>query len=679
LSLPSIFASLTLMKYTIKTIATSARESTALHQRVLRSTSNEDVMILFAANGDHAAAERLYNEAEKVLERAFLNNDGSTEERLDGVLKELNGLIKGLLLTKTITDVQAILAIIDERGMLYISHAGRAEAYVVRSGAANQITEYSKGKPLPNFIHIASGQLEPGDTVMCSTERLLRAVTPANLVAICKDETTVLTELQRILESEQEQACLGMVHVQKTFSSSIIDPGITPVQQQKSAAVQHTVETASETAPQTTTETTVVEDVWSKIKSITNQGSTNTVRRSRTGWQKIRSGLVAIVQRIKGNGPIEGKKLHLLLLAGVIALFLIIWLIVNISTFAQTRQIKAELTTTLEEVQQDLRNAENRRLTGDTVSATAILERAEERLKTVLNDPSRLFITEATDLLQNVQSKREEVSNILRRSPIVAANVADKKDAIQTVGLIGNGGESFIVYDKQDAYRIISSTIEDAVRVSESDLLTKGANFERFDASVFITDSNTVIETANGVSTAMKTDDEKGWATGVDIETFNRNLYILSPEKNQIFKYERLTNRYGFPVEYNVNGALSDALDMTIDFFVYVLKADGTIIKLSSGENSPFSIKQAPDGLLKGVTKIYKVPNGKLYALDPVQKRVIVIEIDKNSGDATYLRQFILESDQMTEVNDFYVDPDESWLYVLDEKRLYKLELSLLR
>lgn len=669
------------MKLTLDALATTAPEQIGLHHGMFRSTSNEDVLLLVASEGDEEGNERVYNECTEVIEQALLDNDGTTEERLDGVLKELNGLVKGLLLSKGITDFQAIIAVITEGNMLYVSHAGRAEAYVMRGGSANQITEYSKGKPNPAFVHIASGQLEPGDTVLFSTERLLRTVTPANLVELSKEHTTVLDDLKRTLETEKESACLAMLYVPlgAPQSGTVVAPAH---RKGTTAAEPATPTTDPAVASSVATEgTTLFEDWWQKLRNLGSSTATSSsaaTRRSRSWWQKITQKLRGGVQSIQSKGAVEGKKLHLLLLAGVIALFLIIWLTVNISSFAQSRQAKAELTTILETVEEDLRNAENRRLTGDNVAATTILDRAEENVKQVINHESRLFTTEASDLLQRIQSKREEVSNIVRRSPILAADLAEKKSAVQAIGLIGKDIETFVAYDKQDSYKIISNTIEDPKTISEEELVLIGTNFERYGAEVYGTTANGVIEMTDGKPVAMKTDDENGWTTGVDMETFNRFLYILSPSNNQIYKYERLTDRYGFPVEYNVNGNLNEALDMTIDFFIYVLLDDGSIVKLSSGETVPFGINQAPDGLLEDATKMYKVPDGRLYVLDSSNKRVIVLEIDPDTGDATYLRQFVIESDQLTELVDLYVDDDESWLFVLDEKRIVKLELNAL-
>ena len=46
------------------------------------------------------------------------------------------------------------------------------------------------------------------------------------------------------------------------------------------------------------------------------------------------------------------------------------------------------------------------------------------------------------------------------------------------------------------------------------------------------------------------------------------------------------------------------------------------------------------------------------------------------SGESTYVKQYVFEGEQVGELQDLYVDPDEARLYVMDEKRIYKVDLS---
>ncbi|MBI3816312.1 hypothetical protein HY285_02070, partial [Candidatus Peregrinibacteria bacterium] len=166
-----------------------------------------------------------------------------------------------------------------------------------------------------------------------------------------------------------------------------------------------------------------------------------------------------------------------------------------------------------------------------------------------------------------------------------------------------------------------------------------------------------------------------GWATGKDAETYLRYLYILSSD-NRIYKYERLSNRYGPSVQYNVNGDLSNAIDMAIDGNVYVLKEKGAIVKLLRGETQPFQFHNAPDGVLQNITKIFKVPGSNFYFLDPVHNRVIVFADGGASGDASYVKQYVFEGDQLGKLQSLSVDQDETHLYVMDDKRLYVADVT---
>jgi hypothetical protein len=667
------FATLHLMNTTIATGQTKTSTDVHLLHKTLVSKNQENIVILMQTDAVEDAIPDLHREMLEIINQSLVLTDGETNTRLDSCLKEMNGLIKGFLLSGSIKDIQAIVCIVDQRNMLHISHAGRSEAYVVRGNTANQITEYAKGKSVPSFVHIASGQLEMEDVVVVSTQRLLRSITPAQLVKISLHAKNTLPELIQTLEFEHEAAALATIEIAGEISTKN-----TATEAPIVAEASNTREAAPTSAPAVKdiqSESSILDSAWKNVYNRIQKTSLALSKNNKSPFSKVAQWFrnTFILKRT------NGKNMHLLLIAGAISIFLIVWLAVNVSSFAKRSQIKAELGTIIEEINEDIRNAENRKLTGDKQAAIAILDRAEEQAKKVANDDSQIYRKEALDLLYSIQAKREDVSNIVRRSPIVAAELTEKNPDIQATGMIGLGNEKFIVNDKQSAYRVISNITEDGKVLSESELVITGTNFPRYKSQIFSITGNGMLEFVDNKAVSVKTDDTNGWINAVDMETYQRFLYLLAPQNNQIYKYERLSDRYGVPLEYNVNGALEDALDMSIDVFVYILKKDGTIIKLLSGETKNFAITQAPSDILKNATKIYKVPDGKLYALDPVGKKVIVLEIDATTGDATYLKQFAFDGDQIGSLHSLYVDEEESWLYIADEKRVFKIELSAQR
>jgi hypothetical protein len=642
------------MEITVQTGHTRPKRGTTLIANSFMSSSGEDVALLIQVEGSPADAKTLEKECKTVIKHALLETEGDAAQRLDGSLKELNGLFKGITFSQSMEEVHAILGIIDKTGVLHVSHAGRAEAYVVRGSGASQITEYTRGKPTPAFVHIASGALEQRDVIILSTQRLLRTVTPAQLAQLSQRGEHILDELVTELESEKEQAAIGLFHVSGRGKASSGKP----------------VKSASRRRRR--------KGGGGKFSAVLSSAADVTARVS----DYVPAGIPGRIQEMTTDfvsdlrDPQRKRRAHLLLLAGTVAAFLVVWAFANLSTGSQSRQSRAELEERLEEVGQLIRTAENRRLSGEMDSANAILEQAEQRSKQVMDNESNLFRAEALDLLERIRTKREEINNIVRLSPRVVVSLATKKKDVDAIGFIGLPDGEFIAYDRQDLYRVLLNTVEDPDRLIEDELILDADDFPRYQTIVFQTTDNSVIELVNGQPTSMKTEDPAGWIKGTDIETYLRFLYVLSPENNQIYKYERLANRYTSPAEYNVNGDLEGALDMAIDGNVYLLKEGGEVMKLLRGEVKPFTIRHLPEEALTNATKIYKVFDGHLYFLDPKAGRVVVATPGGGAGgEGAYVRQYILEGDQIGDLKDIFVDEEETKMYLIDDKRIHVIDL----
>ncbi|MDP7069266.1 MAG: hypothetical protein QF815_01960, partial [Candidatus Peribacteraceae bacterium] len=70
-----------------------------------------------------------------------------------------------------------------------------------------------------------------------------------------------------------------------------------------------------------------------------------------------------------------------------------------------------------------------------------------------------------------------------------------------------------------------------------------------------------------------------------------------------------------------------------------------------------------------------KVFDGLLYFLDPVHARVLVATDGGSTGEGAYVKQYVLEGDQIGDLKDLYVDEEESKLYVIDEARIHAIDL----
>ncbi len=664
------------MDVSVSTGVTKSPRDTSVSSMSLRSAIGETILLLTdiqTRKGDESALER---ECEAIVRHALVETEGEASQRLDGTLKELNGLFKGLLVSDAIDDMHMLVAILDKEHVMHVSHAGHAEAYLVRKGIASQITEYQSGKPVPAFIHIASGQLESKDSVIFATQRLLRTLTPAQIAKMAEGER-LLETLGQTLERDGEHAALATFHMPSVSSfNTVTETPRAAVRGAASRAAMHSGKAQKMAGTALAASIPMARKAGSWLADLAK----TSVSKSGSAAKSVELG--GIKGRISGflsdlTDPKRKRRAHFLLIAGAIAALIVVYATVGAFTFTQRSKTKAELEELVQKIDADIQTAENHRLMGDLERANQILLTAENSAEQVVDNESGLFRVEAHNLLARIRSKKEEINNIIRiPAPQVAANIASKSPDVVAEGLIGLADGEFVAYDRQDYYRVVLNSVEDATRLSEDQLILDGENFPRYQATVFLTTGNGVVEVSGGEATGMKTDDPNGWVTGTDMETYLRFLYVLAPESKQIYKYERLNGRYGAPSQYNVNGDLTGALDMTIDGDVYVLKEGGIILKLFRGESQPFNVRKAPADLLKGTTKILKIAEKNFYLLDPDQGRIIVLSDGGATGDASYLKQYVLEGDQVGKLKDIYVDPEETRLYVLDEKRIYVIDLS---
>lgn len=670
------------MKIEVWTGQTKAPSNTVLLPIILGSEKSDRVFLLLQSEGKGHGIDNLREECVSVLTHAVIEGEGTGYEKLESALKELNGLLKGFLLSDAVHDVHAVIGLLEPDGSMHLSHVGRAEAYVVRDGTAIQVTEYYRGKPPSAFMHIVSGPVQPKDHFIISTQRLLRSMTPAQLTqTVHQHNANAVENIISRLSSEKETACIIHIAIPGDIDT---EEAISKPSKKESSRIA--------SKPRTREATKTFVDRFKSAASGIRFPSLFQGSKARASAGSFQSMMETAKDQLSRfirdlHHPERKRRAHLLLLAGTAALFLVIWVVTQLSVSGLRSQTKGELQELVKQINTDISTAESRQLAGDTDSANMILARAETRAKTVISNESGLFRDEALKLLDTIKTKSEEMHNIVRIvNPRVMASISGKKSDVMAQGFVGYPNGEFTVYDRQDLYRISLNIVESGERLGSQELILDATSFPRFQSTVFLTTGNSILELEGGQSAIMKTEDTAGWVTGADIKTYLRYLYILSPERKQIYKYERLSGKYGPPSEYNVNGDLTGALDMTIVGPVYVLKdlsasggktGDREIVKLLRGEKQTFNMRSLPPDGLKNVTKIFKSsPTGKIYLMDPEGKRIIVATNDGDLGDSLYLKQYILDSEQVGKLKDIFVDPDDLHLYVLDEKKLYSIDLQ---
>ena len=163
------------------------------------------------------------------------------------------------------------------------------------------------------------------------------------------------------------------------------------------------------------------------------------------------------------------------------------------------------------------------------------------------------------------------------------------------------------------------------------------------------------------------------WKTPRLIEGYFGYLYVLDSEQDRILKYTPTGSSYDTsPADYlQAGGAveLDSAVDMAINGYVYVLLADGRILKFEGGTEQAFSIGGMDDQPLQNPTAIFATPEtDHIYVVDAGNERIV--QLDK---EGVFVRQFRASGNgvgSLEGLQDVCVREAEGQLLVLSTDRL---------
>jgi len=140
--------------------------------------------------------------------------------------------------------------------------------------------------------------------------------------------------------------------------------------------------------------------------------------------------------------------------------------------------------------------------------------------------------------------------------------------------------------------------------------------------------------------TPVSVADTQLWSEPRLIGGYFGNLYVLDAEQDRILKYTPTGNSYdSSPTDYfqaDTRVELGNAVDMAIDGYIYVLLADGSILRFSGGQEEAFSVSGLEDHGLQSPTAIFTTPETEyIYVADTGNERVV--QLDK---EGAFVRQF---------------------------------------
>jgi hypothetical protein len=588
--------------------------------------SEDQVFLVMEIEGETKYARATSQKILEILEDIYFDgSDTPAYERFENALKEVNLLVSTLKEKKGgkgFGGVSALAGVLSGNE-LHLTQAGSAEAYLLRKNKFTMISEGLSGKAEDLFTNIATGDVLPDDKLIFSTTRLLRLATYSQLAQVFSDGVTESLDTIREMTQLSEDLNLGV------FCAHLKLP--------------HTPTTAME-----------------KVES-------NLLLQKVTHWFQSKFSRVTdrVLTKTGGRPEMSQKTILAALAVTLVLLFMSVSFLMDASN---NRQKRNEYRQRIEALNQELHTANTKGYANDKETANAILTKVEGEARDILE--ANYFRPEVLALLEKTQEIRDSINNTTRvkdLKPYVDLSV--KKPDILALGLTSLDSNLY-AFEFGTLFQVVLDQVLEPKVIDSKEVVIKATAITDQSTIAFLTQSGRIIDFQDGQFKSATTEDA-AWKSAVDIASYGRNIYLLSPANNQIYKYSRLRANYSTASDYNLDADLANAISMTVDGNVYVLKKGGEIVKLFKGNKQNFKINALGIDISEA-NKIFTTTDlNQIYILDSANKRIVIADKDRGNGEASYKGQITFEDLPM--VKDFYVE--ENKVYLLTEKAIYKVDI----
>lgn len=563
----------------------------------------------------------------KIFEDDFFQEETEVLMRFEDCMKKVNEA-----LVSSDDEITGIIAA-QERTELHVSQTGEGEAYLIRRGKLSVIVENVDIEKNENetFTSIASGELMVDDRLVFSSLRVLRYATVSQVVAVLSEGISEgLEAIKELVEIEAGKGALMCAHARG-------------------------------------------ESVFAHAEKTTLKVPRN-LRAS--FFSNLANKFDAFVYSLadKLQKPHDAVR-NGVFVSGILAASLVLVLSIQAVSVDNTTQEKRDaFKIQLLKAEKELKKAETRALMSDLDSANAILDQVEKNINVMLKEG--FFRKEGLVIQERIQNQRDKANRVTRIKNMDERLLASVKDLMkegETLRGFSVLNDEVYAYSQKSLYKTVLDHIDESIEIvsGESEIIRASAMDDR-NIIVFTLSSGEIIEYSaeTGVSSAQ-TSDESGFKLASAVDAYGRYLYFLTPEENQVWKYERRRDSFsGASAWVQEEMDLSEAIDLAIDGSVYLLLKEGGVKLLHKGKEIPLSIQGGSSDLLKGASKLYTdLDLNNVYFLN--LERNSVIKMEKVNRGLQYVQEYVFA----TEINDFYVNLDEQRLIVSDGGQLYEISL----
>lgn len=336
-----------------------------------------------------------------------------------------------------------------------------------------------------------------------------------------------------------------------------------------------------------------------------------------------------------------------------------------------------------------------------------ILTQAEERLRRALaaTEPSvaREFLAVAQSLLEEAREMKpdhpdieglesralerldelDQVTRLALRKPFEFPEARSAPLRVVAQGndlyILDGGVDRLYRYRWSEAARTLQTPPEGAILIDSKERgelldivwLEPGGGRERGTLLILKSDGLLEYDPLKGLS-SLSVMETASWQEPRRAGGFEGNFYLLDTGAKRILKYLPTQRDYNLaPLHYIVEAEFESAVDMAIDGDIYVLLAEGVIMKFTTGERKPFVVEGLEEGFSNPLAIFTNPGTDHIYVVESGR----IVELSKEGRFVRQLRPSREEEEAFQELSTVFVDEGKGRLFILSGKRFYLADL----
>ena len=311
---------------------------------------------------------------------------------------------------------------------------------------------------------------------------------------------------------------------------------------------------------------------------------------------------------------------------------------------------------------------------GDDNRALTLLQEAKTGLDS-LSDSGKTRKNKKAELTKNVEEALSKLRKLTIVTPELLVDLTQKNPKAQTIGLV-QIDKTMLAYGADDNFLYKIDAQAKTVELKDHTGFSKLSNAstpKENDFVTFLTGDNALASYDKNTSILTKKDiaypNENVKLSSICV--YNRKLYTVDTNNNQIYKHVLTQTGFDKGIAWLKDSAdVKDAVSITVDGDMFVLKQNGELFKLTGGLKQDFALSGV-DPRLDKPTIVWTYNNvNNIYILEPTNKRVVVT--DKTGK---LIAQYT--ANEWKAPSGMIVDEAGKKVYVLDENKYLDLILKI--